>query len=340
MHRRRLIALLAAVAMVPCFGKAMAESAPDFFKGKIINILVPFAAGGTSHDYATVVSQHLGRFIPGNPRVIVQSMPGAGGIRATLFAYNVATKDGTTILFPPDSIAVSQLITPNEARYDTTRFSWLGTISQTRGITVIRGDRGVKTIDDMKKIELFMASSGSGSQTEIYPALTNALLGTKMKIVKGFEGSGTSIIAIESGEMHGTVNTWQYWRRRPEWFKSGFLIAMMQYGLGREPELPDVPNLIELVTSDGDKQMVRFVTSFGPIGRGLALPPGVPADRAAVLKQAFRDLFKDQTFIEHAKKADLPLDPIFAEDVDRFVAEVISTPPDVVARARSMLYGK
>ena len=331
---------LSAAAFLQLAGSAQADPVAEFFKGKVVNILIPAGPGGRTHDYATLASQHLGRFIPGNPRVIVQSMPGAGGIRVTLYSYNVAPKDGTAILFPPDNIAFSQLMTPSEAKYDATRFSWLGAISQKRGVLVIRGDRGVRTTDDMRKVELFMASSGSGSQTEVYPMLANSLLGTKMKIVRGFEGSGTTIIAIESGEMHGTVNTWQYWRRRPDWFKSGFLLAMLQFGLGREPELPDVPNIIELVESEDGKQLVRFVTSFGPIGRGLTLPPGVPPDRANALKRAFQEMLKDETFLAQANKVDLPIDALTGSQVDQVVAGVVRTPPDVVARARSTLYSK
>jgi tripartite-type tricarboxylate transporter receptor subunit TctC len=270
---------IVAVAVCP----ARAQTVSDFFKDKTINIAVPFGPGGTSHDYALLMSRHLGRLIPGNPNVIVQSMPGAGGLRATHYVYNVAPKDGTALLLPPDSIAVSQLITPAEANYDSRKFSWLGTVSQTRSILVVRSDRGVKSVEDMKRIEVFVSSSGAGSQTEMYPILTNALLGTKLKVIRGYQGASTSTLAVESGEVHGTVNTWGYWQRRPDLFQNGLLMPLLQYGLGRQPELPDVPNFIEFVDNEEGKQMVRFFTSFAPIGRGLAMPPGVPADRAAAL---------------------------------------------------------
>jgi tripartite-type tricarboxylate transporter receptor subunit TctC len=339
--RTKLLTVLVAIALaLPGIGQALAQPVADFFKGKTINIVVPFGAGGTSHDYALLMSRHIGRHIPGNPNVIVQSMPGAGGLRATLYAYNVAPKDGTSMLLPPDSIAVSQLITPNEAKYDSTRFSWLGTISQTRSILVVRRDRGVKSVEDMKSTEMFISSSGAGSQTEMYPLLTNALLGTRMKIIRGFEGSGTSTLAVESGEMHGTVNTWGYWQRRPDLFQSGLLVPILQYGVGRQPELPDVPNFIELVEKEDDKQMVRFFTSFAPIGRGLTLPPGVPADRAAALKGAFKAMLTDQAFLEQVKKLDLPIEPILGDELDRFIAEVVKTPPAVVERVRALLYSK
>jgi tripartite-type tricarboxylate transporter receptor subunit TctC len=318
---------------------AAADPVEDFYKGKTLSIIVPFGPGGTSHDYAQLSAQNLGRFIPGNPRIILQSMPGAGGIRAALNAYSVAAKDGSVIFFPADSISVSQLLQPAEAKYDTTKFPWLGTISQTRGVIVVRGD-AAKNVEDMKKKEVFMASSGTGSQTELYPALTNGLLGTKMKIVKGFDGSATAMIAIESGEMQGTTNTWQVWRRRPDWFQSGFLVPILQFGLGREPELPNTPNLMDIVSTPDDKQMVKFVSSLGPIGRGLALPPGVPADRVTALRAAFQEMLKDATFLEQAKKMDLPIDALSGEEVQRFVGEVMSTSPAVVARARTVLFGQ
>jgi tripartite-type tricarboxylate transporter receptor subunit TctC len=326
--------------MLQLAGPAVADPVEDFYKNKTLTILVPFGPGGTSYDYATLAAQNQGRLIPGHPRVITQSMPGAGGIRLALYGYSAAAKDGTAILFPADSIAVSQKVQPNEAKYDSTKFPWLGTISQTRGVIAIRGDIGVKNVNDMKTKEVFMASSGTGSQTEIYPALTNALLGTKMKIVKGFDGSATSMIAIESGEMHGTTNTWQVWRRRPDWFKSGYLVPILQFGAGREAELPDTPNLIDLVDSPDDKQLVKLVSSLGPIGRGLALPPGVPPDRVAALRRAFQDLLKDAAFLEQAKKMNLPIDPLSAEEVERFVSEVVNTPAAVVARARTTLFGQ
>ncbi len=340
MKRKILIALFAITAVVRCSDNATAEPVADFFKGKTINIVVPFGAGGTSQDYAMLMSRNLGRLIPGNPTVILQSMPGAGGLRATLYAYSVAPKDGTWMLLPPDSIAVSQLITPSEARYDTRKFSWLGTVTQTRSVLAVRSDRGVKTVDDLRKIEVFVGSSGSGSQTDMYPTLTNALLGTKLKVVKGYEGSETSTLAVESGELHGTVNTWGYWQRRLELFKSGLLVPILQYGLGRQPELSDVPNFIELVDNEDGKQMVKFFTSFGPIGRGLTLPPGVPADRVTALKRAFAELIKDQAFLDQAMKADLSIEPLLGDEIDRLIIEVIATPPAVVSRVQSLLHSK
>jgi len=339
-RRLGLTAMLVLAALARPAALAIAETAAEFYGGKTITIVVPFGAGGTSQDYALLMSRNLGRLIPGHPTVILQSMPGAGGLRATLYAYNLAPKDGTTILLPPDSIAVSQLITPDEAKYDTTKFSWLGTAAQTRSVLAVRSDRGVRTVDDLRRIEVFVGSSGSGSQTDMYPALTDALLGTRLKVVKGYEGSGTSTLAVESGELHGTVNTWGYWQRRPELFTSGLLIPILTYGLGRQPELPDVPNFIEFVDSEEGRQMVKFFTSFGPIGRGLALPPGVPADRAAALKRAFAQLVTDQAFLDQARAAGLSIDPVSGDEIDRLVAEVVATPPAVVARVQALLYGK
>jgi tripartite-type tricarboxylate transporter receptor subunit TctC len=340
MRRKIFIALFTIAAVIRYSDCAAAEPVADFFKGKTINIVVPFGAGGTSQDYAMLMSRNLGRFIPGNPTVTLQSMPGAGGLRATLYAYSVAPKDGTWVLLPPDSIAVSQLITPSEARYDTRKFSWLGTVTQTRSVLAVRSDRGVKTVDDLRRIEVFVGSSGSGSQTDMYPTLTNALLGTRLEVVKGYEGSGTSTFAVESGELHGTVNTWGYWQRRLGLFENGFLVPILQYGLGRQPELPDVPNFIELVDDEDGKQMIKFFSSFGPIGRGLALPPGVPTDRAAALKQAFAELIKDPVFLDQARRADLSIEPLMGDTIDRFIADVIATPPAIVARVRSLLYSK
>jgi tripartite-type tricarboxylate transporter receptor subunit TctC len=340
MTMKALAALIAGAALLQSAGSARSDAIEDFYRNKAISIIVPFGPGGTSHDYATLAAQYLGRHIPGNPRVIVQSMPGAGGIRAAVHAYAVAPRDGTVIFFPADSIAVSQKLQPNEAKYDATKFAWLGTISQTRGVVVVRGDTGVKTVADMKTKEIFMASSGTGSQTEIYPALANGLIGTKMKIVKGFDGSATAMLAIESGEMQGTVNTWQVWRRRPDWFQSGYLRPILQFGLGREPEISDVPNLIDLVDSPDDKQIVKFVSSLGPIGRGLALPPGLPSDRRIALQTAFKAMIEDPVFLAQAKKMDLPVDPLFADDVERFVTDVLGTSSEAVARARTLIYGQ
>ena len=274
-----------AVAAIGMCSAAEADPVADFYTGKTITIIVPFNPGGTNGRFAEAIAKIIPQYIPGKPAMKLEYMPGGGGLRGQNFAYNNAPKDGTTLFIPQDSVVVAQLLEPDGVQYDARKFQWLGVAVSSQTVLMVRKDTGATKIDDLKTKEVFIASSGAGSETDMYPRLTNGVLGTIMNVVPGFPGGiGESLVALESGEMQGSANGWQAWKSRPE--LTATLNPMVVYGAGRVKDIPDVPNLLELVSDPNDQQIVRFVSSIGPIGRGIATTPDVPAERVEALRTA------------------------------------------------------
>jgi tripartite-type tricarboxylate transporter receptor subunit TctC len=322
--------------------QAQAQSVSDFYNGRTVTIIYGFGSGGTYGKYALMFSEFLSKYIPGNPKIIAQSMPGAGGIKAANYAYNVMPKDGSAIFMPPDSIVITELLQPKKVKFKTDKFTWLGTAIESNSIIVIRSDSGIKDITDLKKKQIIMASTGTGSQTFLMPALLNAVYGAKFKIVSGYKGSRKSMLSMEQGETQGLSVTWLAWRSaHPEWFKpGGFAKAIVQIGYKKEKELMDVPMLLDVVKGETDKAIVSFMASLGPIGRGLATPPGVPADRVAALQAAFSKMVNDPAFETAAIKRKLRVKPLTGPQVQEMVNNVMKVSPAVVKEARKRIMGK
>ena len=327
-----LFCAVASLAAVP----AAADAVEDFYTGKTITVIVPFSPGGTTAALGQAVAATMGQYIPGKPDFVVEYMPGAGGLIGQNFAYNKAPRDGTAVFIPQDSTVVLQHLSPDVVEYDAKDFNWLGVVAQSKHVLAVRKDTGVETIDDLKTTKTFIGSSGAGSETDIYPRVTNALLDLNMEVVPGFPGGSSEVmVAVESGEMTGSVNGWQTWKRRPDVFE--MVIPLVVYGHGREPELPDVPNLLELVQNEDDKSIVRFVSSIGPIGRGVATPPEVPEDRVAALRAAFQQMLGDAKFLEAMAAINVTLDPLTGEEAQRLVIEALDVSPEIIERTRQIV---
>jgi tripartite-type tricarboxylate transporter receptor subunit TctC len=317
---------------------AAADPVADFYTGKTITIIIPFEPGGGSAGYGKLAIDHMGRYIPGNPSFQAEYMPGGGGLRAANHAAQVSPKDGTVLLVPNDGIAVSQILNPDKVQYDAREFRWIGIMSQNWFVLGLRKDTGIASVDDLKAKEFFVGSSGVGSPTDLFPRLTNGLLGTKLNIVAGFQGGSTEqILAVEKGEMHGSTSTWRSWTRRKDLLDAGVVFPLVQYGNGRSPEIPDVPNIVDLLTDPTDQQVARFVTSPAGIGRGLTALPGTPEDRVAALREAFAKMLEDPAFIADAAAQNLPLDgSMTGEEAQKLVEDALNSPPEVVARAKAV----
>lgn len=325
------------VASVP----TKADAISDFYKGRTVTLVYGFGAGGTYGKYSLMLGEFLSKHIPGNPKIITQSMPGAGGLKATNHAFNVMPKDGSALIMPVDSLIISQLLRPKKVKFKSNQFTWLGTVIQSNAVIAIRSDSGIKSLNDLKNKEVIMASSGVGSQTFLMPQLLNALYGAKFKIVKGYRGSRKMQLAMEQGEVQGVSLTWLAWKSaKAPWFKSGgFAKALVQIGYEKEGDLGGVPMFVDMVKSKEDKQIVNFMASLSPIGRGLAVPPGVPAARVAALKTAFWKTVNDPDFKAAAAKRNLRVNPLTGEQVQKIVNDSLNISPAVVKRARALIMG-
>ena len=335
-----VIAALGAASLVPT--PAAADAVSDFYKGRTVTIIQGFSVGGTYGRYASMFAQFMSKYIPGNPKIIAQSMPGAGGLKAANFAFNAMAKDGSFLYEPVDSIIITQLLRPKAAKFKANEFTWLGNAIQSNAVIVVRSDAGISKLEDLKTKRVVMASSGKASQTFLMPSLLNALYGAKFKIVPGYRGAAPMRLAMEKGEAQGISLTWLSWRSGvPQWFKpGGFAKAIVQIGFEKEKELPNVPMFSEVVKSKADRQIVNFMASLSPIGRGLAVPPGVPADRVKALRTAFSKMVADPDFVAEAIKRRVRVNAVSGERVQKIVNDSLNVSPELVARARKLIMGK
>lgn len=337
------IALLGAALGATAMLAAPAQAKDFDFTGKQVKIVIGFGFGGTYGKYSRMFAEHLKKNIPGNPNVIVESRPGAGGLLATNYAAKAMPANGLNYLVPPDSAVVVQLMRPKKAKFDMSKFSWIGSANQTNVVLVVRSDTGVKKWEDLRNISVPMGSTGLASTSTIMPGLVNRMLGTKMKIVTGYKGSSKTGLSVEQGENRGSAFNWLFWKSKYErWFQGDkpFAVAVLQLGHFKDPELPDVPMMKDVVDPKY-KPVLQFIGSLGLIGRGLAAPPGTPQGAIDVMRTAWEKMVKDPTFLADAKKRKLRVIAADAATIEKVVRDSIAnTDPKTVAWAAELAYGK
>jgi hypothetical protein len=333
MHALHRIVCLAPALAFCLAGTASAQQ----LKGKTIRIVVGSAPGGGYDANARLVARHLGAHLVGSPTVIVSNMPGASGAQAANFLYLQAPKDGTVIGTFNKSLPSYQAVGTPGIRFRAEELSWLGCMSQTVDTVVVWHTTGMKTIDDARRKPVLMGALTKIGTMYGYPALLNALLGTKFKIVTGYE-SGTHVnLAMERGEIEGRgSNPWSSWKATsPDWVRDRKIVPIVQIGLKPDADLPDVPMLAELAQTEEQRKIFAFVSSDA-IDRPFAAPPGLNADIQAELRAAFDAMVSDPAFIEDARRANLELDPLPGQKVAEIVRAVVNTPPDVIQRYREI----
>lgn len=329
------IAATAAPAIIsgPAFGDAVA----DFYRGKEVRIVSSGGAGGGHGSYALLLSRHFGRHIPGQPTVVPQYMPGAGGAKAFNYVYNAAPKDGTVVGFFLQFVAFNQAIERPGIKYDAGKFNWIGSATPITAVLSVWKTAPATTLEAMKKTQIVTGSTGRSSDSFITPTLMNTFLGTKIKIVTGYKGMGPIHQAMETGEVHGTVGAWSTLARKAHWKRGENFEVIAQNVLERSSELPDVPTLIELAPNDTARKVFDFVGSALTQGRTLAAPPGVSAERVHALRTAFDAMMKDPELIAEAKKRHIPLGPRSAAQTEALVTRTLSAPPEIIAAAKKAL---
>ena len=281
LNRRSLLAVWPGAALCQ-------QSVEDFYRGKKIDLIIGYSPGGTYDLYARLVARHLGNYIPGKPLIVPRNMPGAGSRAAANWVYNVAPKDGTVLATADQSLSLQQAVGDKRIKFDTTNFIYIGNPNVENNTTATWHTSGIKTIEDAKKREVTVGATG-GSTSSQYPKAMNALLGTKFKIVLGYPGGNDINLAMERGEVdvRGS-NSWASWKAtRPDWLAEKKIIILVQIGLAKAADLPDVPLLMDLGTNDEDRELLRLLSASTAIGRPLFTTPDVPAERVAALRKAF-----------------------------------------------------
>jgi tripartite-type tricarboxylate transporter receptor subunit TctC len=331
-HRTRCI--LAAAVTLAALSPAQAQSVAEFYTGKTINLAIGFTPGGGYDLYGRLVARHLGKHIPGNPQIVAQNMPGAGSMRAAQHLFSVAPKDGTALATFGRQMGITPLLNP-AAKYDGTKFTWLGSVTNEVSTCVTWHTSKVKVFADLQQHPVTFAGDGPGADPDVFANLYNNVFGTKIKIVSGYRGTNPMILAMESGEMDGFCGlSWSTIKaRHMRWWKEKTINILVQAAIQKETDIPDVPLALDLAKTEDQKQVLKVFLYGQEMARPFAAPPGIPEDRKAALIAAFEKMLKDPEFLAEIKKLNLDLNPISAGDIDKMLKELYATPKDILARA-------
>jgi tripartite-type tricarboxylate transporter receptor subunit TctC len=334
----RLIVLAALGCL--CTTSPRADAVTDFYKGQRITAIVPSAPGGSYDLYTRLLQRHFSRHMPGNPGMIVQNMPGAGGRRGTAFIYNVAPKDGTILGAIHNFMAFDPLFEgPGyEAQFDPRKFNWIGSVTSAISVAVVWHTASVSTYKDLYQKELVVGGVGTDTLMVTNPYLLGRLLGMKFKVVAGYLSSGEVDIAMQRGEVQGRIDGgWVSVKQCcSDMVKSGQMRVLFQMGLEKHPELPDVPLALDFARNDEERLILE--TAFLPyeFGRPYITTPELPADRLVALRKAFSDTMKDPAFIEEVRKSHMEVNPIPPERLKALVEKAYSLPSSLVARISAL----
>src|SRR5215831_8879252 len=315
-------------------GFALPAAAEEFYAGKQINFIVGAGVGGGYDHQARLVSRHLGRHIPGNPAVIVQNMPAAGSIAATNYMFSTAPRDGTTIALIQRGMLLAKLTYPAGARFEIEKFHWLASLNSEVAVTLAWNATSThRTAKDLLERELIVGGI-VGVDPETTPRLYNSLLGTKFRIVTGYNSTAQIALAIERGEVQGIADMswWSLNVLRPYWLSEKKVTVLMQGALTNQPELGDVPNALDFVKSAADRKVLELHFTQKTAARPVIAPPDVPAERVATLVSAFKALKQDREFLADAERTKQEISLVSSEEVEKVVRLIVSTPPDIAER--------
>jgi tripartite-type tricarboxylate transporter receptor subunit TctC len=328
------IGLLASLAVAA--PPAQAQSVADFYRGKTVNVLIGVGVGGEYDLQARLVARHLGKHIPGNPLVVAQNMTGAGGIKMANYLFAQAPRDGTFIGMLGNNFPATQAVGGQGVQYDSVKFLWLGSIAPVVETMAVWHTAGVKTIDDVRKRTIVAGASGRGAITYIYPSLMNEYLGTNIKIVTGYAGGNEINLAMERGEVEARNNSWSSWKAtKANWLAEKKIIVIAQAG-PRAPDL-DAPSVEALARNADERKLIELVVSGTRLGRPMATTPDVPADRLAALRAAYRAVMADPEFRAEAAGMNFEVAPVYGEEMQKIVGEIMSTPKDLASRAKHLV---
>ncbi len=328
------------LTLAPAFGQT------PFYQGKTITIVVGTKAGDVYDLYPRLLAEYLPKYIPGNPNIIIQNMPGAASLIAANNVYNVAKPDGLTLGAIYPALYFDQLAKKSEVRYDWTKFNWIGSTVRSNHLLYMRADTPYKSIEDVRKASTAPKCGATGvSSTGYYmPKLFDETLGTKFDIVAGYQAGQDVDLAVERGEIQCRAFTiTAYFAREPfiSWRKRGFVRVLIQTGRKRDERVSDAPTIYEFMdrykTSEAGRRLSTVVLAGGDVGRPIVAPPRVPEDRVKILRDAFTKSIKDPALLKDAEKRNLEIDPTFGEELETLAKEVITQPPDIVERMKKLL---
>jgi tripartite-type tricarboxylate transporter receptor subunit TctC len=327
-------------AMLVSASCAHAQSPADFYKGRNVELYIGYSVGGGYDIYARLLAKHMGKHIPGNPNVVAKNMEGAGSLRLANWLYNVAPKDGTAFGIIGRGTGFDPLLGRSKgAQFDATKYTWIGSANDEVSVCVAWHTTGIRRFEELLSNELTVGGTGAAADTDQFPRIMNGMLGTKMKIVTGYPGGNDVGLAMERGEVNGRCGwSWSSVKAtHQKWLDEKRVNVLVQLALQKHPDLPDVPLITDLATTDEQRAIFKLIFARQVMGRPFLAPPGIPPDRAGALRKAFMDTMKDKDFLADAEKGQLEITPVSGEDIQKLVMEIHQTPPDIAKRAGDLL---
>jgi tripartite-type tricarboxylate transporter receptor subunit TctC len=326
--------IVQAALALACIAAATDAKAQDFYAGKPLNLYIGQGPGGGYDLYGRLVARHIGRFIPGNPVVVPQNMPGAGGLKVANYLYHAAPQDGTALAISAEAVALEQALGGPGIEYDATRLGWVGRVTASASIFFTWHAARVKNIEDARKYESVFGSTGITGITGYTPRALNSLAGTKFKVVTGYNGSTDVLLAMERTEVDGGFALWpEFKQQKADWLRDKKVNILYIVAANRAADLPNVPTTGELGETSEARDILRFLGSTSEVGRAFFTTPNVPPARVAQLRQAFQAMSQDKGFQQEAEKANLRVDPLSGEELQKLVAGVVGFPKPLVEKA-------
>jgi tripartite-type tricarboxylate transporter receptor subunit TctC len=321
------VALLAAILL-----SAPAAAQP-------INLVVGYPPGAAYDIYMRTLARHLGKHLPGNPAVIPQNMAGAGSLRAANFLYNAAPKDGFTIGMFARGLAMQPLLDDQGVQYDARKFNWIGSLGTDVSMVLSWHSKPFKTIDDVRAHEMVVGATGSGADSVIFPYILNGVLGTKFKVVTGYPGATDFLLAMERGETDGTAGvSWSgVSASKPDWVRERKINIIVQLGTKKHPDLGAAPLIMDFAKNEPDRNVLELIFSRQEMAYPVVAPPGVPAERMAILRRALEATVKDPEYLADAQRQTLETDAVKGAAIAALIDRLYANPPEVIARAKAAL---
>ncbi|HWF96531.1 MAG TPA: PhnD/SsuA/transferrin family substrate-binding protein [Xanthobacteraceae bacterium] len=313
-------------------------SLESVYKGSQIRLISEAGPSSGYTAWARLIGQYLGRYLPGQPGIVVQSMGGAGGLIASNYMYSVASRDGREIAALSREAPVLSLMGAPGVRYDSLRFNWLGSPTSETNVCFVDKDAPVRTVQDLRSKELLLGTDGAGSGMHIYPTALNALINTRFKIIDGYAETGGVLLAIDRGEIQGAcISAASIFQARGDALRSGRLRLILQGGLAPDPRFANVPFVLDLATNDEQRQALRLLYSSEAFGRPYVAPPDVRPERVVALRKAFLDTFADREFRADAARQGFDVGPISGADMTALIAEMARTPKPIIDRVAALM---
>lgn len=337
---KRLALVAAAIAFsvqLATSAQAEAQSVEDFYNGKTIRVLIGTAPGGGYDLYGRLFTKYIGKYIPGNPEVIAENMPGAGQYRAARYLETAAPKDGTVLLTVVQTVVVDD-VSGGDARVDSSKLNWIGRLTSNVAVGAVWSQKGVGDIDDFRATEVIFGSTGVGDTTDLIPKMLNEYAGTNIRIISGYKGAAEMSPAMERGELDGYIGSWAAFKtRRAQLLEENKIDIVFQMAQSRHADLPDIPTIEELALSEDGKAAMRFLSSSAEIGRSVVGPPGMPEDRVAALREAFAKMLQDPDLIAEVEALGIDFIAASGVELERIAAETRAVPDATLSAINAAL---